>query len=145
MLQAFDNFVNPFKVENSGELFCLSAGAPVPETVASDLLNANDIGREAFHSFVEDRLVRRNVCFHSPLKRNKLKTFTCSTKNQTLTSSQNKVVELKAERNMFGQLVILSERNNISLDRLLTHQLGPIPWALATPDGHPTKTDKAKL
>ena len=41
LLQDFDNFVNPFKVENNRELYCLSSGPPAPETVANDLLNAN--------------------------------------------------------------------------------------------------------
>ena len=54
-------------------------------------------------------------------------------------------MEIKAERNIFGQLVLLSEDNNISIERALTYPLGPVPWALATADGSPMKTDKAKL
>jgi len=40
---------------------------------------------------------------------------------------------------------MLSEKHNISLDKTLSYPLGPIPWSLATADGHPVKTDKAKL
>ena len=40
---------------------------------------------------------------------------------------------------------MLSEKHNISLDKTLSYPLGPIPWALATADVCPVKTDKSKL
>ena len=46
---------------------------------------------------------------------------------------------------LFGQLVMLSEKNNISLEKTLSCLLAPIPWALSTADGHLVKTDKTKL
>jgi hypothetical protein len=40
---------------------------------------------------------------------------------------------------------MLSEENDIILEKTLTYPLGPVPWALATADDLQTKTDKAKL
>ena len=46
---------------------------------------------------------------------------------------------------MFGQLLVLSEKNNFDLQKIMPYQLAPIPWCLATGDGLPAKTDKAKM
>ena len=52
---------------------------------------------------------------------------------------------MRAERNVFGQLVLLSLKHNISMEKTLCYPLGPVPWSLATADGKPVKTDKSKL
>ena len=52
---------------------------------------------------------------------------------------------MKAERNVFVQLVLLSIEHNVDLELTLSLPLGPVPWPLSTPDGIPTKTDKSKL
>ncbi len=53
------------------------------------------------------------------------------------------MIEVKAERSLFGQLVLLSEENDISLEKTLIYPLGSVPRAAA--DGSPTKTDRSKL
>jgi hypothetical protein len=40
---------------------------------------------------------------------------------------------------------MLSEENDIILEKTLTYPLGPVPWSLSTTNGLPTNTDKAKL
>jgi len=54
-------------------------------------------------------------------------------------------VQIKAERNLFGRLLILSQQHDISLEKLFRYPLGPIPWSLAAADGGLVKTDKSKL
>ena len=54
-------------------------------------------------------------------------------------------MQIKAERNVFGQLVLLSVENNINLEVTLSYPLGVVPFSLATADGMPVKTDKATL
>ena len=60
-------------------------------------------------------------------------------------STQNKLIEVRAERNVFAQLVMLALKNDIDLKMTMSYQLGPVPWTLATADGSPVKSDKAKL
>ena len=55
------------------------------------------------------------------------------------------IIEVRAEGNVFAQLVLLSLKNNIDLEIIMSYQLGPVPWTLATADGAPVKSDKAKL
>ena len=86
-------------------------------------------------------------------------------KKQNLKSFANQVQgkargnrERTAERNVFGQLVILTLQHELSLERYSplscsSNPLGPVrippfvpvPWALATSDGAMIKTDKAEL
>jgi hypothetical protein len=60
-------------------------------------------------------------------------------------SSTNNAVKIAAQRNIFGQLLMLSQEHDISLESVMAYPMSPIPWALATADGMPAKTDKAKL
>ena len=62
-----------------------------------------------------------------------------------LTSSQKKTVRIKAERNLLGKLLLISQRNDISIDKLFMYPLSPVPWSLATADGSFVKTNKAQL
>ena len=145
ILMAFENFVNPFNVDNKDVLFCISSGSPLAKDAEKHVLEANTIGSQSHSKFVKERLVDKTVSFYNPLPKQKLKTFDEKKKRQKLTTTQKKLVEIKAERNLFGQLVMLSEEHNICLDKTLSYPLGPVPWALATADGTPVKTDKSKL
>ena len=72
--------------------------------------------------------------------RQSLNTVGSLEKTKKLKSS--KIVQISAQRNLFGQLLILSGDSNLSLQKVLQY---PIGSTLATPDGLPVKTDKAKL
>ena len=89
--------------------------------------------------------VRKEASFHNPLKKANLMTFANMTKKMKLKTSTKKVVELTAERNILGQLVTMSELNNIDLEKVLSYPLNPISWTLATADDAPAKTDRSKL
>ena len=142
VLEATSGFTNPFSssVEDN-ELYCLSSGVPAKPDIAKDLIEAQDIGRKAMEDFISTRLVDKSVGFHNPIKRNKLKTFAAIEVKKKLTSSQNKYSQIRAKRNVFGQLVLLSIELNVDLELTLSFPLGPVPWSLATADGMPTKTD----
>ena len=40
-------------------------------------------------------------------------------------------------------MMIIGQSRKIEVRELLCHSLGPLPWALATPEGFPRKTNKA--
>ena len=146
IIDAISGFTNPFSSEiNPDELFCLYSVVPAKPNVANDLLHAPDIGVKSMDTFIKSRLVERSVGFHEPIKLNKLKSFVTSGVTKKLTSSQNKMTQVKAERKVFCQLVLLSLEHDVDLQLTLSFPLGPVPWSLATADGMPTKTDKSKL
>ena len=113
--------------------------------VANDLLHAQDTGKKAMEDFIKARLVESSVVFHEAIKRNKLKAFASSEVTKKLTCSQNKISQIRAERNVFAQLVFLSLEHDVDLEITLSFPLGPVPWPLATADGMPAKTDKSTL
>lgn len=145
VLQAIRNFINPFEVENKDVLYCLSSGAPATKDIEHDLLRAVKVGKEAYDHFVQERLLDKTKSFNAPIKKNNLKTFANQVKSAKVTGQSKKSKQITAERNVFGQLVLLALEHDISMERVLSFPLGPVPWALATADGTPVKTDKAKL
>jgi hypothetical protein len=62
-----------------------------------------------------------------------------------LTTAQQKTVHISAERNLLGHLLVAAKGTDISLDKLFTFPLSPVPWSLSTPDGCYAKTDKSQL
>ena len=145
VVTAFQNFINPFTVSDKQSLYCISSGKPVPDNAAIDLLSIDDHGSKAYDAFVNDRLVEKSTSFHAPIKKMNLKTFASIATKKTVTGANKKSKELAAERNLFGQLILLAVAHSISLEKVLMYPLGPVPWSLATADGSPTRTDKSKL
>ena len=54
-------------------------------------------------------------------------------------------VVLKADRNLFSQMILVAESSSVNMKNVLAHPLGPLPWALANADGSLRKTNKAAL
>ncbi|GFO27713.1 hypothetical protein PoB_005421800 [Plakobranchus ocellatus] len=52
---------------------------------------------------------------------------------------------MKAERNIFGQLLVLSQEYQIDMEKVLKYPLSPVPWSLSSPGGLPLKINKATL
>ncbi|KAK3713974.1 hypothetical protein QZH41_005643 [Actinostola sp. cb2023] len=42
-------------------------------------------------------------------------------------------------------MIVIAQSRNLSMNEVLVHPLGPLPWSLATPDGSLRKTNKATL
>ena len=138
LITAFHYFKNLFEVEVTENLFCISSGARAQAEAANDILNTEAVGKAAFKTFIQKRLVAKTLKFHASLPRLSLQTFGSLEKTKKLKSS--KIVQISAQLNLFGQQLIISEYNNLSIQK--QYPLGSI---LATPDGLPVKTDKAKL
>ena len=71
--------------------------------------------------------------------------FTSLSKKKTV-STQRRTAILKADRSLFGRMIITGQRRKIEVkDKLQRHSLGPTPWALSTAEDFPRKTNKAAL
>ena len=102
-------------------------------------------GKEQFESFVDSRLKDKTVAFKHPLPKSGIKTF-ASAANVVAVKSKTKEGKMKVQRNLFGQLLVLShEHDMIDMEKVLRYPLSPTPWSLASPDGLPLKTNKAQL
>lgn len=78
------------------------------------------------------------------MKKLNLHTFQSMAVSKTQTTAKKKVVRSKAERNLLGQLLLLSKNHDSSFNKLFNFPLAPIPWSLATAYGSFIKTNKAQ-
>ena len=44
--------------------------------------------------------------------------------------SESQSIILKADRSLFGKKIVTVEEQRLQMDVILSHPLGPIPWAL---------------
>ena len=82
--------------------------------------------------------------FHDTLSQLRLKMFSSLLKVSSVSVDSTKIV-LKANRNLFARMVIIAQSRLLNMADVLCHELGPLPWSLATGGGCPAKTDKAKM
>ena len=139
-----DDWMNPFDTKQS-EFVSLSTGTyPAPDIVG-DLLSAHKIGTEAYEAFKRDRLEDQapKTQFHDKMTKKRLKTFS-DVRKKPSTSNPNKVI-LQADRKLFAHMVLVAESRHLKMSDVLSHPLGPLPWALANGDGTLRKTSKAAL
>ena len=139
-----DSWNNPFAEDQN--FVIISTVKEAPDDVRWDLLQAQSIGEEEYQKFKRERLESTppKVKFHNSLKLKKLKTFSSLSKEKKIKTTGRAVI-LKADRTLFTRMIILGQSQKIDVRDLLSHSLGPLPWALATPAGLPRKTNKAAL
>jgi len=130
--------MTPFEMD--GDLVCISSAHAVPDNVATDLLTLQSQGEQEFHEFVENRLHTKETSFHEPIKKKKVTTFTCLKKESVIKSKTSKEIKVTAQRNMFGQLLMVSQAHNIDLAKVTSYPLNHFPWSLATSEGSMMKT-----
>ena len=52
---------------------------------------------------------------------------------------------LKSDRSLFGRMIVIAQSLQLNMRAIFVHPLGPILWALATPECFPRKISKAVL
>ena len=62
-----------------------------------------------------------------------------------MVKSQDKTIILKGDKNLFSQMVLISQSRNLIMSDVFCHPLGAIPFELANPDGSIRKTNKSAL
>ena len=141
-----NSWINPLSNDET-ELVNLSTGILAPPDVANDLLKAHKVGKEAYQTFREDRLEKEqpNVKFHDKMKKHNLQTFLNINKKQVGYKAKRNHIILKADRNLFGRMIIIAQSRALSIREVLAHPLEPIQWSLANGDGSLRKTNKAAL
>ena len=67
------------------------------------------------------------VKFHDSLKKSKLQTFSELNKEVKVKSKTAKEIVLKADRALFGHMVIIAENRQLHMKDVLCHPMGPRP------------------
>ena len=141
-------YINPFDSGlDEDYLVSLSSGVPLQDKEAVErILSLRKVGEENYNDFKRDRLLRKKIRFHYPIKRNELSLFSDTNKSiEIKTSAKTKVVEFN--RNIVGTLLAYSARNEkmIDFEKAFEYPLCSIALSSANPDGSPRSTTKSKL
>ena len=77
-----EEYIDPFNPSRDKEyLYNLSSGVPLHSEIANDILSIRSCGENAFTEFNKVRLQSKNISFHQPIKKQKLRFFTNASKN----------------------------------------------------------------
>ena len=58
--------------------------------------------------------------------------------------STNEII-VTADRRLFVKMIVIAETRKLTMSSVLSHSLGPLPWALASPDGSLRKNNNGTL
>ena len=119
----------------------ISTGTVASPDVSTDLLAEREKGEHAYKEF--EQRMQKGDCFHDPIKKIKFKTFT--TMKSKPAKGKTKEIVVKADRRLFGNMVLIAQSRKLEMRDVLSHPLGPLPWALSNGDGTMKKTNKAVL
>ena len=139
-----NNWLNPLSPDES-DLGSLSTGTVTPPAVVNDVLRAVDVEEEAYQTYTSTRLDDdpSSVKFQDTMTEQRLKTFsTISTKTSRM-KYQN--VVLKADRNLFSQMILVAESRGVNMEDVLAHPLGPTVMGTGKCRWSLRKTYKAAL
>ena len=138
---------NPFSVDATEDepLSNLATGVVMPEELSHSLLNAESLGAQEMKSFVNKRMHTNEVGFWEPLPKMKIKTFAVLSKKAKVKSTDEKLVTVSVDRNLFARLLIVSRSRDINLREVWRYELSSVPCALAHTDGSLRKTTKSVL
>ena len=129
-----DDWTNHFD-PNESEFVSILTGTWAPPDVARDIIDAQNIGMAAYGEFKRDRLEDEipKAQFHDKIMNKRLKTF--SYIRQKTSASNSNYVIIQAVRNIFAHMVLVAESRHLRMSDVLSHPLGPLPWALDNGDG----------
>ena len=87
VMSTIRTMVNPFEIDED-VLVNLASGVVVDGKIADDLLKAENIGEEQFSAFVKTNVTCSELDIFATISRNKIKTFSSTTKNTTVKNSR---------------------------------------------------------
>ncbi len=107
-----ENWINPFD-GTSRDLTSLSTSAVPSKNIKEDLLQAKEKGQHAYQKFCEERLNSSTKKFHDKIQTMRLKTFSNMTKKGRMVQLQGQETMLRADRNLFGNMIISAQSRKI--------------------------------
>ena len=120
-----NNCTNPLSKDPS-DLMSISTGAVAPSDVSVGLLTAHQKGEETYKDFQEQRL-QKGDSFHNTIKMLKVQTFNEMRKKTVKGTTKER--GLKADRRLFGNMVLIAQNRKLEMCDVLCHPLSPLPWA----------------
>ena len=118
----------------------------LPPSIAENLLARTDKGREQMKEIVEKHLNTDETSFWDPVTSLKIKRFSTTTKKTSIKSTNEKLISVSADRDLFGRLLMAANARQINLRDELSYELSTVLFALSHQDRTLRKTSlKNKL
>jgi hypothetical protein len=119
----FEIWVNPFAGEE--QLVSISTAKTAPPEVSKDLMRAHEVGEEAYSEskFKSECLDTNKTPFHDRITSIKLKTFSSLAK-KTSVKSQGRSMIMKADKALFGRIILIAQTRKLQMADVLGHPLG---------------------
>ncbi|KAK3696845.1 hypothetical protein QZH41_003454 [Actinostola sp. cb2023] len=142
---------NPFALDATATpeeklpLVNIASGVTLPNKVSEQLVHATKEGHKRMKDFINNRLDHQETSFWDPISKLKIKTFSTITKVAKIKTSNEKVLTINADRELFGRMVVVARKRDIDLKDVLSYELSAVPIALAHTDGTLRKTTKSVL
>ena len=112
--------------------------------MVTEILAAKENEDQAFDDFLTIILSGDGTMkFFDILPKIKLKSFSILKSKKIV--GKNKEIMLKAGKDLFRMMTIISQSRNLDMKDVLSHPVGPISWSIATSNGTLRKTNKAVL
>lgn len=135
---------DPFAMDTE-LLVNFATGIVLPSDITERLVTSTEKGQEQMKTFVEKRLNTNQANFWDPIPNLKVKTFESTTKKVRVKSTDEKMVTVGADRDLFGRLLIAANVRQVNLKEVLSFELSSVPFSLAHQDGSLRKTTKSVL
>ena len=144
LINFIETTMNPFAMPSRETLHNIMTGREVSEDVRDDLLGCQQLGEQWHQDFLVGCFGDESR-FDRPIRRRKVKNFTLVASKTTVRGKDEKLLELKNTRDLFGRLLYISSQKKVDILQVLSYPLVEFPLALAHIDGSLTKTDKSQL
>lgn len=144
LIQIIKESINPFRSSLDKDLlFNISNGQAADDHVADFLLSVEKKGEELRNTFINECAEDKDR-FDRSLKMNKMNKFTVLQSKKKVKIS-GKLVEVRLQRDLFGQLLVVALDKQLDIEKVLTYPLTPIPFSLGHLDESICKTEKSAL
>jgi hypothetical protein len=153
-VQAIVNHLNetmtdPFDIEAHPPcVMNISTGMHATREVQDSLLSAVNEGEKKCRNFVNSALsVGQSVHFYSPFSKSKLKTFEHMNAKTSLKCKSGEIISghINPEIVFRCALFLANSRDDVTIDNILSHHVGPIPVSMFHEDGTMRKSCKSDL
>ncbi|KAK3743379.1 hypothetical protein QZH41_002123 [Actinostola sp. cb2023] len=124
----FERMGNPF-TELSSDLLVINTRDIASKEVVNTVKTIQQVGQQAFNTYVECRLEKREKSLFDPIKKNKLPLFS-TPPSKIISNNKQQVMSLKKDCTLFSQLFISCQVRGGDLDEFFSHENHAFPPAL---------------
>lgn len=125
-------------------LYNISTGEAAPEAVENFLLHVEEEGDKQRKNFIENCINEPKNFDQAIISKTKCHTFRNMITKKKVTVCR-KEMELRMQRDLFGQLLLISLKKELDVDKILAYPLTPVPLTLCHLDDSICKTPKSAL